>query len=83
MSEMSEEECHRRYAEDPFFRKKLQAELRSLKKSCLITTIPKRQDFFPYEILPTVKLIDEEDKITFKKTKLNETFEQLQEKGKF
>ena len=58
LSEMSEEECIRRYAEDPFFRKKLQADLKSLRKSCLITAVPKRQDFLPFEVQPTTKLID-------------------------
>lgn len=83
LSEMSEEECIRRYAEDPFFRKKLQAELRSLKKSCHVTAPPKNKDFMPFEVQSTTKLIDYEDKVTFRKMKLNETFEQLQEKGKF
>jgi hypothetical protein len=66
LREMSEDECMRRYVKDPFFRRKVQCEVRSLGKCCSLSQLKVYGEEGPLQIQKTTKLIEQEADVTYR-----------------
>jgi hypothetical protein len=68
LHEMTEDECLARYAKDPFFRRKVQSEVRSLHKACSHSQLPGVNiEPSPIGVQMTMRLIEQEQATTFRK----------------
>lgn len=71
-------------SKNPFFCKKIQSQLNSLSKSCSQALLPQRyKENNPYRIEGTMKLIEDDQAITYRKIKENEKLGHLEVKKKY